>query len=103
MLTIAEEMSVEERASQLLVGLSASSAEEVGLYFEHLAHAIGMELAEKMVVMAVGESSTKKSDYSTKPQAVNHCLCIVNRKQALDAVKKVLSPKPFVNEPSNDF
>ena len=37
MLTIAEEMSVEERASQLLIGLSASSADEVALYFEHLA------------------------------------------------------------------
>jgi hypothetical protein len=102
--TVAQEMSPEERAQRLLKGLVASgSAEEVVVDFSQLAHAVGMEVAESLVVVTAGQSSTAKSDYSKQERLVRSCNCVVNRKQALDAVKKVLTPKPVNTEPSNDF
>jgi hypothetical protein len=79
-------MPVEERRRQLLHGLKAGGGDEVYVNFSHLAHAIGMDEAEKLVEHMSSMHSIINNKYTSKPTYVRDGLCAINRLLAIEAV-----------------
>ena len=87
--TVSQEMSAEQRRTELMAGLTATNEEEVVVNFSHLAHAIGMDTAEGMIQNLVAMNGLLSTPYSRKPTFVSQGLCKINRLEAVDAIKRV--------------
>lgn len=86
MRTVAQEMPVEERRRQLLHGLKAGGGDKVYVNFSHLAHAIGMDEAEKLVEHMSSMHCIVTNQYSSKPTYIKDGLCAIDRLLAIEAV-----------------
>lgn len=88
--TVAQEMSPEERRNRLLHSFRASiSAEEGVVDFSQLAHAIGMDEAEKLVINLTAMDSIIRVPHSKRPRYMSQGMATVNIKQAIEAIQRV--------------
>ena len=88
MRTISQEMPAAERRERLMKGLMATTEDKVVVNFSHLAHAIGMEAAERMVDSLATMDSLIRSPYSRKPHLVVEALCEIDRMEAIEAIQR---------------
>lgn len=79
-------MPPEERRRRLLHGLRAGGGDKVYLNFSHLAQAIGMDEAEKLVEHMSAMHGIVTNQYSSKPTFVKDGLCAVDRLLTIDAI-----------------
>lgn len=89
MRSVSQEMTAEERRTRLLHGLSATSEPEVVVNFSHLAHAIGMDSAERMIGTLVAMDGIVQTPYSRKPKYISEGLCTISREEAIEAIHRV--------------
>jgi hypothetical protein len=88
-MTVANEMTAEERRKRLMHGLTSTQEEMVVVNVSHLAHAIGMDAAEKLVQNLVAMDAIIPTPYSRKPQYKSDGLCTINRLEAIEAIERV--------------
>jgi hypothetical protein len=86
---VGKQMPDHERRERLLNSLTAGGIEggEVALNVSHLAQAVGMEEAEKLVEGMAATAEVKQSRFSPKGKTVRSGIAVVNRAAAIEAVK----------------
>lgn len=90
MRSVSQEMSAEQRRSALLSGLErAATEEEVVVNFSHLAHAVGMDVAEGLIGTLVAMEGLVPTPYSRKPKLVSQGMCSINPQEAIDAIRRI--------------
>lgn len=103
MKTVAQEMSPEERAKRLVHGLKATGEDEVAVCFSHLAHALGMDEAEKLVKGGVVEMhGLMPARNARKPTLIREGTCVVDRVAALEAIEKKMIDSKLVDQKDKD-
>lgn len=89
MLTVAQQMSPEERRERLLAGLKASPSDQVVINFSQLAHAVGMDNAEKLILNLTSLDRLVTSRYSRQPRLVSTPNMEVDRLAAIEMIERV--------------
>lgn len=87
---VAQEMSPEERRTRLLHSFRASQSAEEGIVdFSQLAHAVGMDEAEKLVINLTAMDSIIRVPHSKRPRYVSQGMATVNIRQAIEVIQRV--------------
>lgn len=89
MKTVAQQMSAAERRLRLLKGLNATKSERVVVNFSKLAHAIGMDAAESLIVNMAEMRSLQRTPYKRDPELVAEAMVEIDRQSAVDAIERV--------------
>lgn len=84
-ITVSQQMSDEERRDRLIHGLKATGDDEVTVNFSHLAQAVGMDMAEKLVINLVETEELVASRTSKTPRMMKSGMCSIDRAAALKA------------------
>lgn len=84
-------MSAQERRERLLHGLNASQNERVVVNFSHLAHAIGMDAAEALILNMAEIQSLVSSNYRKGPDLIREALVEIDRATAIDVILRTQS------------
>lgn len=85
--TVSQEMTPEERQKRLLHGLKACGDETVVVNVSHLAHALGMDEAEKLATNLREMDGLLPSRYSRTAKFVRQGLCEVDRLAVIEAIE----------------
>jgi hypothetical protein len=97
MIPVSQEMSAEERRTRLLHGLRASNVgnddgtKEAIVNFSHLAHALSMDEAEKLIIRLTSMESIVRVPHSKHPRYIAQGMATVN----IGACIKALEEKTF--------
>ncbi|GIW60302.1 MAG: hypothetical protein KatS3mg087_1368 [Patescibacteria group bacterium] len=86
--TVSQEMSPQERRTRLLNGLKATSSEKVVVNFSHLAHALSMDEAEKLVENMAEMVGAVQTAYSTRVRKTRDAYCEIDRLATIEALEK---------------
>jgi methanogenic corrinoid protein MtbC1 len=89
MRTVSQEMSAEERRERLIKSLTACGDQEAVINFSHLAHAIGMDNAERLISNLVAMSGLVTTPFSRKPEYVSHGMCVVDPIIVIEEIRRV--------------
>lgn len=87
--TVAQEMSPEERRERLVKALKATGEDEVVMNFSQVAHAIGMDEAEKLIKGKLVEMHGILPSRTSRQNKLNRKgMVVVDRLAALEAMNK---------------
>jgi hypothetical protein len=87
---VGKKMKDSERRERLLRSLTAGGLDECALNFSHLAQAVGMEEAEKLVEQLAGSAEQVQSRYIPRGKTVRSGMAVVNRHAAIAAVEAAI-------------